>query len=100
LKKAVNIVFVFEGWAQGFFEVGEFVPLHSAFYLFVCGSYCRHIGSSAAIMEEQNVSSLAVYTRSAQIAEQSFSLAKILHKIWWQAILLIFSLSDNIWVVI
>jgi hypothetical protein len=26
--KAIGIIFVFEGWARGFFEAGEFVPLH------------------------------------------------------------------------
>lgn len=29
-------------WAEGFFEAGGFVFLHSAFCAFVCGSYCRH----------------------------------------------------------
>jgi hypothetical protein len=38
LVKSTGIVFVFEGWAKGFFKAGEFVPLHSALYLFVCGS--------------------------------------------------------------
>jgi hypothetical protein len=72
LKKSISIVFVFEGWAKRFFKAGEFVPLHSALYLFVCGSYCRHYVSSATLMEEHYVSSLlAVYMRSAQIAEQS-----------------------------
>jgi len=72
LRKSISIVFVFEGWAKGFFEAGEFVPLHSALYLFVCGLYSRHYVSSAMMMEEHYVSSLlAVYMRSAQIAEQS-----------------------------
>jgi hypothetical protein len=72
LKKSVSIVFVFEGWAKGFFEADEFVPPHSALYLFVCGSYCRHYVSSATMMKELYVSFLfAVNMRSAQIAEQS-----------------------------
>jgi hypothetical protein len=58
LKKSISIFFVFEGWAKGFFEAGEFVPLHSVLYLFVCGSYCRHYVSSATVMEELYVSSL------------------------------------------
>jgi len=70
LKKAVNIVFVFEGCAQGLFEAGEFVPLHAALYLFVCGSYCRCHVLSPAMMEEQNMLSLpAVFKRSAQIQD-------------------------------
>jgi hypothetical protein len=36
LKTAITIVFVFDDWAQGFFEAGQFVPLHSAPCLFVC----------------------------------------------------------------
>jgi len=59
LKKSISIVFVFEGWAKGFFEAGKFVPLHSALYLFVCGSYCMHyVFFSATMMEEHYVSSL------------------------------------------
>jgi hypothetical protein len=35
-KKVITIVFIFDGRAQGFFEAGEFVPLHSVPCLFVC----------------------------------------------------------------
>jgi hypothetical protein len=69
------------------------------------------------MMEEHHVSSLlAVYTRSAQIVEQSsscsqwvrlcgmspafsFLLPRSSCKILWQAVLLICSFSDNIWMV-
>ena len=117
LKKAVNIVFVFEVCAQGLFEVGEFVPLHAALHIFVRGSYHRCHVSSPAVMEEQNVLSLlAVSKRSAQIAEQSsfcsgvklcgtslafsFILPESSNKIVWQAVSLMFTSSDNIWTVI
>jgi hypothetical protein len=63
LIKAINIVFACQGWAKDFFEAGEFVSLHSALCLFVCGSYCRHHVSSPAMMEGQNMLSwLAVST--------------------------------------
>jgi hypothetical protein len=68
-------------------------------------------------MEEQNVLSLlAVFKRSAQIAGQSyfcsavklygtslafsFILPESSDKIVWQAVLLMFTSSDNIWTVI
>jgi len=96
----------------------QFVPLHSALYLLVSGSYCRHYVSSAMMMEEHHVSSLlAVYTRSAQIVEQSsscsqwvrlcgmspafsFLLPRSSCKILWQAVLLMYRSSENIRTVI
>ena len=43
-KKAISIIFVFEGWARGFLETGELLSLHSALCIFVCGSHCTHHG--------------------------------------------------------
>jgi hypothetical protein len=57
LKKKV-IVIVFEGWARGLFEAGEFVPLRAALHLSVWGSYCRCHVSSPVLMEEKIVLSL------------------------------------------
>jgi hypothetical protein len=64
LKKVINIVFVFKGWAKGFFVAGEFVPLHSVPCLFVCGLY------RPARMEGQNASFFpAASKRSTKTAQ-------------------------------
>jgi len=46
-------MYFFEGWARGFFKAGEFVPLYSAFGLFVCASHCSHRVSCPAMMEDR-----------------------------------------------